>query len=179
PDKYQDWYVSKTTYVTLTTCLTQAQLFHELSTYIASHHLPTGLGTEYFILTPQNVGSCADGTSKDCAIQSYCAWHSLGGSTAGTILYAYEPWLQGTTCDINRVHNFTNLYTSGIDSVVGTFSHELSETMTDPELTGWYSGSFDEIGDKCAYQYDVGYKPFETFSGLPTVGSTPYNAHLC
>jgi PKD domain len=176
-DKYTDWFNSNTV-VTLAHCLTQAQLYTELSHYIAAHHLPTGLSTQYFILTPTNVGSCADSTNKSCAIASYCAWHSIGGTVAAPIVYAYQPWLQGTTCDVNRVNTFTNIYSSGIDSVVGTFSHELSETMTDPALTGWYSDTFDEIGDKCAYQYDVGYQPFETWTGLPTLSGTPYNVNL-
>jgi hypothetical protein len=179
-DKYTDWFNGNTP-VTLARCLTQKQLYTELSHYIANHpqlHLPTGVNTEYFILTPQNVGSCSNNTTSDCAITDYCAWHSLGGTTAHTIVYAYQPWLGGTTCDVNRVNSFTNLYSSGIDSVVGTFSHELAETMTDPTLRGWYSDSFDEIGDKCAYQYDVGVQPFETFTGLPTVSGTPYNAVL-
>jgi hypothetical protein len=36
------------------------------------------------------------------------------------------------------------------DVAVSTFSHELSEVITDPQIDGWGSGgSNDEIGDKC------------------------------
>lgn len=161
-------------------CLTQAQLIHELSTYITNpaHPYPTGVNTEYFILTPPGVGGCADSHNTDCFVSSYCAWHSVGGTAAHLIIYAFQPYLYNTGCDVNKHTGEPNIYSSGIDSVVGTFSHELSETMTDPTLNGWYSNSFDEIGDKCAYQYDVG-QSYEVFPDLPTtVGASPYNTVL-
>ena len=42
---------------------------------------------------------------------------------------------------------------SAIDPEVGVFSHELIETMTDPNLNAWDDSSGNEIGDKCAYIY--------------------------
>jgi hypothetical protein len=177
-DKYTDWFNGNTP-VTLGTCLTQGQLFTELSDYIAAHHLSTGINTEYFILTPPNVGSCADSTNKDCAVANFCAWHTFGPTASSEIIYAYQPWLEGTTCDVNRVNSLPNIYTSGIDSAVNTFSHELSESMTDPTIGAWYSSGVDEVGDKCGYQYQVGHKPYETFAGLPlTGGGAYYNALL-
>ncbi len=160
------------------TCLTQTQLFNELSTYLATNHLPTGVNTEYFILTPPGVGGCSDSHNTNCFVNQFCAWHSVGGGGSGLIIYAFQPYLANTGCDVNQKLGEPNIYTSGIDPVVGTFSHELSETMTDPTLNGWYSNSFDEIGDKCAYQDDVG-QSFYTFSGLPqTGGGAYYNAIL-
>ena len=159
-------------------CLTQQQLYKQLSTYIAAHHLPIGVNTEYFILTPPGVGGCSDSHNTDCFVKQYCAWHSVGGNSNGLIIYAFQPYLYHTGCDVNQHVGNPNIYTSGIDATVGTFSHELSESMTDPTLNGWYSGNnFDEIGDKCAYQYDVG-QPYLTFTDLSNVGGAFYNTVL-
>jgi hypothetical protein len=188
-DSYKDFYTSGQPTVTLTDCVTQGQLIGELNKYLTAHHLPRGISTEYFILTPPNVGSCDDQTSKTCAIAQYCGWHTdLPSSTgpSGEVLYADMPWLSGTNCDVNRAltdtgTNSPNLYTSGIDPVVGVFSHELSETMTDPNPpTGWFGsgGTSDEVADKCAYQYSVG-NDFYDLSGVPTTpGGAYYNTTL-
>lgn len=179
---YTDYYSTPPNQpVSLARCLTASQLYTELRNYVAAHHLPTGINTEYFILTPQGMGSCdgpgAPSSTNACSISQYCGWHTYNPTTQ--ITYADLPWLSGTTCDVNRALNYVgfpspNLYTSGIDSVVGTFSHELAETMTDPHLTGWYGHDFaDEIGDKCAYQYIVGGQ-FYALGGLSQTGGGAY-----
>ena len=170
--------------VTLPTCLSAGQLFEELHSYIPAHHLPLGIDTEYFVLTPQGVGTCQDSASHSCAIAQYCAWHVDFGSPsnlAGQIILADLPWLSGTPgCDVDAALHVSPLYSSGIDSVVGAFSHELAETMTDPDISGWYGsgGDQDEIGDKCAFQYSVG-QPAGNLTGLPqTSGGAPYSTTL-
>ena len=168
------------TTVTLGSCLDTGQLYTELHSYVTAHSLPTGGSVEYFVLTPPNVGSCDDSTSQKCAISGYCAWHTSFGAGSTQLLFADQPWLEGTNCDGNHALGLPSLYSSGIDPVVGTFSHELAETMTDPGLSGWYgpgSGA-DEIGDKCAYLYSDG-QADDIFTGLPTTaGSAYYNTTL-
>lgn len=163
--------------VTLPVCLTAGQLYTELSSYVQSHNLPVGLGTEYFLLTPQGVGTCDDGASTSCAFSTYCGWHTAFGSPADPLLFADMPWQAGTPgCDLTGT---ASLHTTGIDPVVNTFSHELAETMTDPEENAWYGqgGGSDEIGDKCAYQFSVG-EPAVDPTGLPHVGDAYYNTTL-
>jgi hypothetical protein len=187
-DSYPDYYsVPNPPYptVTLTGCVTAGQLFAELNSYITAHHLARGINTQYFILTPPGVGSCDDTTSHVCGIAQYCGWHSFAGSSASPssqTVFANMPWLQGTNCDVNRAlrgyggSGYPDLHSTGIDSVVGVFSHELSETMTDPNPpSGWFGGGglSDEIGDKCSYQYVVG-SPYYTLTGLPTTGGGAY-----
>ena len=158
-------------------CLTDAQLTDELKSYVAAHSLPTGLNTEYFMLTPQGIGSCDDGTSASCAYSQYCGYHSgTYDASNNEILYANLPWGYGTGCDLNsNLGGYPNA--NYVDPVTGTFSHELAETMTDPNGDGWIGpgGGADEIGDKCAYQYAVGALQQDVTS-LPTTGSgAPYN----
>ncbi len=167
-----------------TTCLIAADYGIELANYVTAHHLPTGIDVEYFVLTPPRVGSCdsvgSPSKTNGCAMTAYCAFHTYfstgsGGSTR--TMFANVPYLDKTPCDIGNYVN--NDHT---DSVVGTFSHELAETMTDPLLNAWRGkgGGSDEVGDKCSYQYVTGattVQPLD-FTGLPNNGSGYYNTTL-
>lgn len=167
-----------------TDCVTAQDIQHEIESYISTHHqpsgapYPTGLDVEYFVLTPPNVGSCDDATSQACAMSEYCAWHTYGITGGGQrFTYADMPWLSGTPCDIRLTLN-----NDGTDSVISTFSHELSETMTDPLLNAWRGsgGDSDEVADKCAYQFAVGEDALDV-AGLPQENpntSSYYNVRL-
>jgi hypothetical protein len=189
-DTYTDFYSNPPNQsVTLPMCLTAGKLLNELNTYVTNHHLPRGINTEYFILTPPGLGSCDDTSNKTCAIAQYCGWHTdlpSNSGPSGELVYANMPWLTGTNCDVNRALTASgtpspNLYTSGIDPVVGTFSHELAESMTDPNPdTGWFGsgGGADEIGDKCGYQYAVGNDFYDMNGVSTTAGGAYYNTTL-
>jgi hypothetical protein len=184
-DKYKDFYTGQSH--TLTSCLTAGQLFSELNQYIGAHRLPRGRNTEYFILTAPGVGSCDDSSNTNpvCAISNYCGWHSASGFQgipSSQTIYADLPYISGTPCDIDYAESAASATqypglstTPGIDAVVGVFSHELAESMTDPLENGWYGpgGGGDEIGDKCAAQYAVGQLAYG-FTGLPQTASTAY-----
>ena len=159
-------------------CLTDAQLATELTSYVNAHSLPKGPGTEYFIFTPYNVGSCFDSSSSSCAYTSYCGYHSFTGSGATEILYANMPWAYNTSgCDVNLAFGAGYPNGDAIDPVVGIWSHEASETMTDPNLNAWYqdggTNAGYENGDKCAYVYGNG--GYESLTGLLNNGLGYYN----
>ena len=42
---------------------------------------------------------------------------------------------------------------SGADEMVDSIMHELSETVTDPDLNAWYTSNGSENGDLCNYNY--------------------------
>jgi hypothetical protein len=42
---------------------------------------------------------------------------------------------------------------SGVDAVAHVASHEIYETITDPQLNAWFDSSGAEIGDKCAWYF--------------------------
>jgi hypothetical protein len=135
-----------------TVCLTDAQAQKEIKAVIAAHHLPTGLGNEYFLFTPSGVASCkvAKPTqSRGCfdPIQQdgYCAYHSHLTSGSSAVLYAVLPYEAPTgVCWSGQAPNGDEG-----DSVVNTASHEQNESITDPLGTGWYDSAGNEIGDKC------------------------------
>jgi PKD repeat protein len=167
----------------MTVCLTDPQIQAEVKKYVAAHGLPTGPGTEYFVFTPNNVGSCFDSTSSSCAYTSFCGYHGfIGTARASTeILYANMPWAYNVSgCDTNLA--FGTGYANGdaIDPVVGVLSHEASETMTDPNLDAWYQDAGTdagyEDGDKCAYVYGNG--GYGSTTGLANNGLGFYNYTL-
>lgn len=138
-------------------CLTDEQIQTEIAKFVTEHGLPTGLGVEYFLLTPEKVESCFEaGAAEVCSANSqepfYCAYHldiHLGGG--GVILYANDPFVDEKNCDMPENH----INGSSDSALFGGLSHEHLETVTDPEpnsawtdyMTGEESGY--EVADKC------------------------------
>jgi hypothetical protein len=95
------------------TCLTNAQIQHELEVFIADHGLQKGMGTIFYLLMPPGVTVCLDagGSSGHCSDyktsspesyeNSFCSYHSDISPTnqvvgdEHTILYAVIPWIAG------------------------------------------------------------------------------------
>ena len=103
------------------TCLTDAQLRQQLQSFIASHSLPTGMNTIYYIMTPPGVTVCVDAAATSCSDykvskteeekderksvsyqHSFCSYHgdinpdNATEGDASTVLYAAIPWSVGT-----------------------------------------------------------------------------------
>jgi hypothetical protein len=164
-------------------CITDTQIQTEVASYVHAHSLPTGLGVQYYVMTPANVGSCFDSSSSQCSYNTYCGYHNNFTNGANqTILYADMPWAFNVNgCDVNLAFGAGYANADAIDPVVGIFSHELSETMTDPVVspnaTGWWQNSGTdagmEIGDKCAYIYGSG--GVGSLAGLSNNGMGYYN----
>jgi len=136
-------------------CINDTQIRAEVQKVVTAHHLPQNENTEYILFTPFNVGSCFSSASTSCAYTAYCGYHSFFAGTTGQIVYANMPWSYNVNgCDVNLAFGTGFPNVSAIDTEVGVFSHELIETMTDPNLNAWFDGSGNEIGDKCAYNYN-------------------------
>jgi len=162
---------------TMPVCLTDNQIQTELSNYITAHNLPVNLNTEYFVLTPQNVGSCFDASSTTCSYTGFCGYHTAAwiSSKSAYVTYANLPWAYNVTgCEVWQHPN-----ANYIDAVTGVFSHELAETMTDPlPGSGWTdaSGGSGEIGDKCAYTYGGG--GYGSMTGMNGIAGGYWNIQL-
>ncbi|HTB69617.1 MAG TPA: hypothetical protein VK707_01375 [Solirubrobacteraceae bacterium] len=166
-------------------CLTDEQIQAEVARYVAAHDLPTGLGVEYFVLTPENVESCFEpGAAEVCSANSsepfYCAYHSdipLAGG--GVILYANDPFVNEKNCDKPGDH----INGSSDSALFGGLSHEHLESVTDPEpnsawtdnMTGETTGY--EMADKCDSIEEVEFgKPLGT---VEVSGKTlPFNQEI-
>jgi hypothetical protein len=99
-------------------CLTDKQVRRQLQTFIAQHHLPTGMGTIFYVLTPPGVTVCLNETGgaagrcsdyEDASPESYedsfCSYHSFINpdsapeGDASTVLYSVIPWSAGNEAD--------------------------------------------------------------------------------
>lgn len=134
-------------------CLTDAQVQHEVSSVIASKAWPTGLGTEFFLMTPTGVGECFDSTEASCYdpefSSGFCAYHS--SITTPQTLYAFQPWADISGCVYGSVPDNAYPNDDGADPLVNVMSHEHNETMSDPLGTAWFDSSGFENGDECAW----------------------------
>ncbi len=120
--------------------------------YAFQHSFPVTDGGVYFVITAPDVkvpGFCT----------SFCAYHSTSASiVAGhTIRYALvpDPSQRCTVCDGNFAlgDSATPNGDAGADEMVDSMFHELSETVTDPDLNAWYTSNGEENGDLCNYNY--------------------------
>jgi Phosphate-induced protein 1 conserved region len=115
--------------------------------------LPSDANGVYFILSAPSVS-----VSGFCG--SFCAYHTSSSTiVSGTpIRYAVvpDPGNQCGGCDGNVAvygQNATPRGDQGADEMTDSIIHELSETVTDPEGTGWFTSSGAENGDLCNYNY--------------------------
>ena len=131
-------------------CLTDDQLQTEVQSVVSAQHWPHNMTTQYFLFTPEDVGSCFDSSSEICAYTYYCAYHNYFTTGSGPIIYANQPWTAGTAgCDEGQYPN-----SSDADPTLNVVSHEHNEAITDPDTeTGWYDKKGYENGDKCAWTF--------------------------
>lgn len=148
-------------------CVTDEGLQHELSAFIHSQGLPVGLGHEYVVYFPQGTDTCfgPEGNSNEdpCSGTYYCAYHSSMEIDGTVVQYT------------NEAENADPAYSGGCNpqqagnaqATINTTSHELSESVADPEpASGWYDshetpGGFEwgEVGDICAWSFTQGDQP--------------------
>jgi hypothetical protein len=63
----------------------------------------------------------------------------------------------------------------GADTITDDIMHELSETVTDPDINAWYAQQGAENGDLCNYVYATSANPIQT--GSKTVNGVKYTYH--
>jgi hypothetical protein len=144
-------------------CMTDAQLQQEIVRFVTSHHLPTDLSHEYFLITPPHVETCFSNQPPDfgfCSageipsnLAAFCAYH--GQTVLSTMLfYADDPYVTGNPgCDDGNHPN--NSPSDGL--LQGGLSHEHNESITDPiPNDAWTNGVGPnhglEVGDQCEFQ---------------------------
>lgn len=168
-------------------CLDDAQVNAEAHAVATANGLPENLSHIYVMYLPKQVESCFNPGSttstaggQACTINNqptatYCAYHSFvmpGFSFSNTpfeLVYANMPFpvylsKTGFTCGTNI--NFPGVIESpnnnpDADTEISPSSHEIMESMTDPDTNSGYFDLFgNENGDECAYR-------FGTTSGAP------------
>jgi hypothetical protein len=141
-------------------------------------HLPPDNGAVYILITAPNVnvpGFCT----------SFCAYHTLSTSIVNghTIHYAFvpEPGSKCTVCDGNfAIYHEADTPNGdpGADEMVDSLMHEISETVTDPNLNAWYTSNGAENGDLCNYNYASPSLTTETVGGNTIHYNASWNGSL-
>jgi hypothetical protein len=111
-----------------------------------SSGLPTDLNGVYFVLTSKEVNE----SSGFCT--QYCAWHTNGTINGQNIKYGFvgNPQRCPSACSAQTVTPNGNLAGDGMANLI---AHELSESVTDPNLNAWYDQQGNENADKCAWNF--------------------------
>lgn len=120
---------------------------------IVADAIAGGLGTGgdqngvYFVLTSHDVTE----TSGFCT--QYCAWHSYGTLGTKNIKFGFvgNPASQcPSACSAQQLTPNGNL---AADAMANLIAHELSESVTDPNLNAWFDRTGQENADKCAWTF--------------------------
>jgi hypothetical protein len=156
-----------------TDCIDDDQVTAETTAQISAHHLTTDLGHIFVMFTPKGVESCAFSTTEipsgqpnQCTVNSsptaaYCAYHSYATGHTNEI-YAEMPFpiffsaaahraTCGSESNFNKIQSPNS--NPAADVEISPLSHELSEAITDPNLSAWFDAIGFENGDECAYIY--------------------------
>jgi hypothetical protein len=117
----------------------------------------TGYDNIFHLFLPQGIDTCFDLTSVCYSPDNpstffFCAYHgSVDFSDIGHVLFTVQPYQAVAGCEVAPPNPNSEL----ADSTNSVLSHELFETITDPDPpTGWVAnGSLDEqgfeIADEC------------------------------
>lgn len=149
-------------------CLDDAQIQAETSRIITANHLPIDLAHIYLLYLPKAVEQCINPgstttSSNQCTINhqpsaAYCAYHSIesNGTVYGNMPFPIYQSGTGFTCGSDA--KFPTIETpngnADADTEISPSSHEVAESITDPDTsTGYYDSSGYENGDECAYVY--------------------------
>ncbi len=137
-------------------CLTDDQLQAEIQHVIASKGWPEGMARLFFIMTPDQVGICTDGTATYCTSNTFCAYHSAFNDSS-TVVYAVEPYDAtiggGLACFNPGEQGKPN--NDDADVTINTISHEHNEAISDPLGNAWWAddGYGDEMADLCGWEF--------------------------
>jgi hypothetical protein len=149
-------------------CLDDAQVITETSNVVSSHNLPVDYGHIYVTFVSKHVETCfyAGSTATGnnfCTINhyksaAYCAYHSqaASGMVYANLSFPIYDSPVGYTCGSDA--RFPAIQTPNgnpdADTEVSPTSHEIMESITDPDtVTGWFDSSGFENGDECAYVF--------------------------
>jgi PKD domain len=172
--------------VEYTACVSDAKLKAEVESDVAVKSWPTGLGAEYYIVLPPEVGSCFDeGIEPVCFDaeneegEGFCAYHSFAKPAPSVFeIYANISYSPGDVfgCGVSEYPN--GFGTKGnVDDTLSSLSHEANESITDPRLNAWFDKFGFENGDECRNSSDDFGSPLGGTSGTlfnQAIGSASY-----
>jgi hypothetical protein len=133
--------------------LSDAGVRRQVASAIAHGTLPSDPDGIYVVATSADVRETSGFGTR------YCGWHSHSSLKGVDLKYLFvgDPTLQAQrTCA--PPGSSTPNGDRGADAMASTVLHEIDETLTDPDLDGWYDRYYNENGDKCAWTYGATYR---------------------
>ncbi len=126
---------------------------------IVTHAIGSGLPADqngiYLVITSPDVkisGFCT----------SFCAYHNTSTTIYSRLHIRYalipDPTQRCSGCNGGIAvygDSVTPNGDMGADTMTDDIMHELSETVTDPDISAWYTRNGAEVGDLCNYVYDT------------------------
>ena len=148
-------------------CITDAQIIAELARVIAAEGLPLDDAHLYTMVTPKGVEVCFGSSNSaqggTCTVSyatsssGFCAYHSTGMDASAAMVYTVLPFpVWNSPTGLGCSDSTNNQSPSGnpdLDVALSSYSHEISEAVTDPAGDGWHDVYFNENGDLCSYTY--------------------------
>lgn len=115
---------------------------------INNHALPKDPHGVYFVLTAPGVKEMSGFCTQ------YCGWHRHTTLAGTDIKFAFvgDPKNQCSAACEEQTSRSPNGDPSA-DGMASIIAHELSESVTDPDLNAWFDNTGDENADKCAWQF--------------------------
>ena len=132
--------------------LSDADLASVVADQIASSGLPQDPSGLYVILGAADVNA----TSGLCT--SYCGMHSSGIALGVPFRYIFVGNAERCPCDCMPQQAHSPNGNPGADAMVNILANEMSTTVTDPALTGWYDRNGFDNADKCAWTFGTTFR---------------------
>lgn len=174
---------------------TDAQMLAVVHAVAAFLGTPDGYSNEFHVFLPPGQDECFNLGYKVCYSPDdpktffFCAYHGSAtfSDSVGHVLYSVEPFQDNFGCSSRPGTPNGQL----ADSTNNVLSHEVFETITDPDISAWINvldnGIFgEEIGDECSFleftANGVFFDPSDvTLNGKSYVAQPEYNnaQHAC
>jgi len=155
------------------TVLSDQGLQAVVSQQLTSGGLPTDNSGIYFVLTSADVDESGIG-GEFCF--RFCGFHTRALLNGSDIKYAFVGNIDRcpNACAASNLGPGPN-GNAGADAMANVIVHELSETVTDPDMNAWFHGNLTgEVGDLCNFNFGP---EFITSNGAPanvTLGGRNY-----
>lgn len=135
------------------TSLSDAAVTNIVSRALSLRLLPTDPNGIYYVLTSADVNE----TSGFCTV--YCGYHTHASLFSNDIKYSFvgDSDRCGSGCEAQQTTPNGN---RAADSMANVMSHELAETLTDPDTgNGWYRTDLShEVGDLCNFNFGTTFR---------------------
>jgi hypothetical protein len=133
------------------TSLTDADVQAIVSAAIGGGTLPSDTNGVYFVVTSADV----DESSGFCTY--YCGWHTHASLFGSDIKYSFVGDAARCPSSCAAQSSASPNGNIGADGMASVLSHELEESVTDPDLNAWVNASNQENADMCAWSFGPEY----------------------